>query len=227
MDRSPFPRLTVFSQPVEEPRAGAGMPVAQAAPAAQRTVTLDGAVRGGGAAAVPTFGDWREQREAHAVDSPVETPIAAVVVDEAVRIEGERATMLVTPPDEFDHAPVREDAVVEAYVVEAPVEVPAPRVAQVQRAIGERPSHAAMLDQDPTRAVALDHEGLPIVDVEALRARDVARELLRARFLAIGERRERRSAWEVAFIMLAAAIAVLLTAPPLVQVLLAMHGVEA
>lgn len=205
-------------------------------PALRQAATLQEPVRGGGA--VPAFGEWREQREAHAVDSPVETPIAAVIVDEAVRIDGERATMLVTPPDEFDAMPIREDEVVEAYAVAT--HAPEPhrdadpaederRIARVQRMVGERPSHAQLLDVDHALEPAheLDAEGLPVVDVEALRARDVARELLRARFLAIGERRERRSAWEIAFIMLAAAIAVLLTAPPLVQVLLAMHGVEA
>lgn len=85
-----------------------------------------------------------------------------------------------------------------------------------------RPVHEALLDAD-----GLDEEGLPHVDVEQLRARDVARELLRSRLLAIAERRERRSAWEIAFILLAAAVTVLLVTPPVVQILLAMHGVEA
>lgn len=217
MDRSPFPRLTVFSQPADE-----ALPqvAPQAAAPVRRMATMQEPVRGGGAAAVPAFGDWREQREVHAVDSPVEPPMAAAIVDEAVRIDGQRATMLVTPPDEFDSLPIREDAVIEAHVAES-------RAAHVQRVVGERPSHAQLLETGHAIDTHLDHEGLPVVDVDALRARDVARELLRARFIAIAERRERRSAWEVAFIMLAAAIAVLLTAPPLVQVLLAMHGVEA
>jgi len=38
---------------------------------------------------------------------------------------------------------------------------------------------------------------------------------------------ERRSAYEIAFILLAAAVAVLLAAPPLVQVLLAARGIQA
>lgn len=39
--------------------------------------------------------------------------------------------------------------------------------------------------------------------------------------------RERRSAFEIAFILLTAAVAVLLAAPPLVQILLAARGIQA
>lgn len=67
----------------------------------------------------------------------------------------------------------------------------------------------------------------PEVDYDDLRRRDIARELLRARLIAIAERRERRSAYEIVFIMLAFAVAVLLVAPPLVQVLLAARGIQA
>lgn len=61
---------------------------------------------------------------------------------------------------------------------------------------------------------------------DTMHVRDIARELLRARLVAIAERRERRSAYEIVFILLAASVAVMLAAPPLVQVLLAAHGVQ-
>lgn len=86
-------------------------------------------------------------------------------------------------------------------------------------------SHGLLADDEPTLAEA--PELLPEVDYEALRRRDIARELLRARLVAIAEQREHRSAYEIAFILLAAAVAVLLAAPPLVQVLLAARGIEA
>jgi hypothetical protein len=68
---------------------------------------------------------------------------------------------------------------------------------------------------------------LPEVDYEALRRRDIARELLRARLVGIAEQRQHRSAYELAFLMLIAAVSILLAAPPLVQVLLAAHGTQA
>lgn len=80
-----------------------------------------------------------------------------------------------------------------------------------------------LLDADESTWAEAE-DALPRVDYDALRRRDIARELLRARLVAIAERRERRSAYEIAFIMLAAAVSVLLAAPPLVQVLLAAHG---
>ncbi|MCW2923217.1 MAG: hypothetical protein JWM98_621 [Thermoleophilia bacterium] len=68
---------------------------------------------------------------------------------------------------------------------------------------------------------------MPPVDYDALRRRDIARELLRARLVAAAEQREHRSAYEIVFILLATAVAVLLAAPPLVQVLLAARGIQA
>jgi hypothetical protein len=112
---------------------------------------------------------------------------------------------------------VRADEAMHAVSHAQVVQVVAP--AHIER---PRPVHEALLETE-----GLDEEGLPYVDVEQLRARDVARELLRSRLLAIAERRERRSAWEIAFILLAAAVTVLLITPPVVQILLAMHGVEA
>lgn len=93
-----------------------------------------------------------------------------------------------------------------------------------------RASAYGLLDEDEqTWAEAHDpvlDENLPSVDYDALRRRDIARELLRARLVAIAERRERRTAYELVFLMLAASVAVLLAAPPLVQVLLAAHGTQ-
>jgi hypothetical protein len=90
--------------------------------------------------------------------------------------------------------------------------------------------HAAELPVRPsiTEELVADRiDELPDVDYDDLRRRDIARELLRARLVAIAERRERRSAYELVFIMLAFAVAVLLVAPPLVQVLLAARGIQA
>jgi hypothetical protein len=70
------------------------------------------------------------------------------------------------------------------------------------------------------------HDDLPAVDYDLLRRRDIARELLRDRLVRMAEQREHRSAYEIAFILLAAAVAVLLAAPPLVQVLLAARGIQ-
>lgn len=136
-------------------------------------------------------------------DSPVAEPIASAVVEEAVRAE--QPVVVVQRQSRPD---VQE---------------------QVRRSAARpRPIHEALLDDAQDAELdGYDEDGLPVVDFEALRARDVARELLRARLVAIAERRERRSAWEIAFILLAASVALLLSAPLLVQVFLAMHGVEA
>lgn len=121
-----------------------------------------------------------------------------------------------------------------------PAEVPATRADPVgearQRARPILPPEQFDAAEPPARRTAYElldadestwaeaEAALPPVDYDALRRRDIARELLRARLVAIAERRERRSAYEIAFIMLAAAVSVLLAAPPLVQVLLAAHG---
>lgn len=72
----------------------------------------------------------------------------------------------------------------------------------------------------------VDEEGLPKVDYELLHRREIARELLRSRLIHLAEMRGHRSAYEIAFILLAGAVAVLLVAPVLVQVLLAARGIS-
>jgi hypothetical protein len=76
-------------------------------------------------------------------------------------------------------------------------------------------------DEDHTQAHP--HVG-PELDV--LQRRDIARELLRARLRHALDVRERRSAWELAFLMLIGALCVLLAAPPVVQIVLAARGVQ-
>lgn len=130
-------------------------------------------------------------------------PAVERVIEHAVRVEQvapiaePRPVRRVSPPERFDPA--------------EPV---------VRRAAYE------LLDADAsTWAESVGTPGaMPEVDYDALRRRDIARELLRARLVSLAEQRERRSAYEIAFIMLAAAVSVLLAAPPLVQVLLAAHG---
>lgn len=137
---------------------------------------------------------------------------AATVVEQAVQPEAGRRTRLVTPPRNFDDAPAERRAVF-AYDLlrEEPADAtPVGHLTAARNPAGE-----------------LDDEGLPVVDYDALRRRDIARELLRARLVGLAEQREHRTAYEIVFIMLAAAVAILLAAPPLVQVLLAAHGLEA
>lgn len=62
--------------------------------------------------------------------------------------------------------------------------------------------------------------------VAQLGLRDVAREALRARLVAFGEAQRRRTAYETVFVLLAFSVTVLVTAPPLVDVLLALHGTK-
>lgn len=126
---------------------------------------------------------------------PAVPAVAAVAVARPEPVsEPRHRARPVTPPEEFD-----------------PTEAPARRTAY------------ELLDADES-TWAETQGAPPHVDYDALRRRDIARELLRARLVAMAERRERRSAYEVVFIMLAAAVSVLLAAPPLVQVLLAAHG---
>jgi len=156
-----------------------------------------------------------------------EPAAAATVVEQAVHAHEERRSepraRLVSPPPQFE----------EREVVERPIEAPA---------IDDRPSafaYSALEEAVPTweerrtgvlsdvlASAERDEDDLPVVDYELLRRRDIARELLRARLVAIAEQRELRSAYEIVFILLAASVSVLLAAPPLVQVLLAAHGVQ-
>lgn len=135
---------------------------------------------------------------------------AAVVVEQAVRVEqldpppaASERPRLVAPPEQFD--PSERQPVRSAY--------------QLLDDASETWAERGDDDQDP-------HDDLPHVDYDLLHRREIAKELLRARLVALAERRERRSAYEIVFIMLAAAVAVLLAAPPLVQVLLAARGIE-
>jgi hypothetical protein len=141
-----------------------------------------------------------------------EPAAAATVVEQVVQGAGERRARgraerpVVTPPETFD-----------------PTE-PVARPTAFSYAALDEPELA-----EPDLHVAVHElaDDLPLVDYDALRRRDIAKELLRARLVAIAEQREHRTAYEIVFILLAAAVAILLAAPPLVQVLLAAHGVQA
>lgn len=132
---------------------------------------------------------------------------AAAVVEQSVSPGGtsRRPARLVSPPGQF--APTERSEM--------------PSTFSYDQLAGQE------LAWDGTSDLPLDDDGLPAVDYDALPRRDIVREVLRARLVAIAEQRELRSAYEVAFIMLAVAIAILLAAPPLVQVLLAAHGIQA
>lgn len=139
---------------------------------------------------------------------------AATVVERAVHAEPARPTRLVSPPERFDAVEPLEPPSAYSYA----------SLPESEGSWAEQRGHAiAAVLADPER----DDEGLPLVDYEQLRRRDIAKELLRARLVAIAEQREHRSAYEIVFILLAASVAILLAAPPLVQVLLAAHGVQA
>jgi hypothetical protein len=62
--------------------------------------------------------------------------------------------------------------------------------------------------------------------IASLTLRDTAREALRARLIGAGRVHERRSAHELVFLMLAFAVMVLVTAPPLVRLAYALHGTQ-
>ena len=142
-----------------------------------------------------------------------ESVVEQVMVERAVHVErldppapDRERPRLVAPPEQFD-ATER-----------------APRRSAYELIVDELNGQDHELHELDTHAGDWDADDLPSVDYDLLRRRDIARELLRARLVAMAERRERRSAYEIVFIMLAAAVAVLLAAPPLVQVLLAAHG---
>lgn len=105
-----------------------------------------------------------------------------------------------------------------------PVERPSPYAGIQEVAAPTAAAEAAVIVAAPHRAT--DEHGV-LVDYSELPRRDIARELLRARLVSIAEQREHRSAYEIVFVLLAAAVAVLLAAPPLVQVLLAARGIQA
>jgi hypothetical protein len=60
--------------------------------------------------------------------------------------------------------------------------------------------------------------------IRELSLRDLAREAVRSRMINFGEQRAARSAYEIVFLLLAFSVTVLLTAPLLVEILLAAHG---
>lgn len=122
---------------------------------------------------------------------------AATVVEQALHLEP-MPRRLVSPPERFD--PTEPVPAASAYAVDTN-------------------------DDRPAAGPAI-HRDLPEVDYDLLRRRDIAKELLRDRLVSMAEQRYHRSAYEIAFILLAAAVAVLLAAPPLVQVLLAARGIQ-
>ena len=148
-----------------------------------------------------------------------EPAAAATVVEQVVHAEAiarpeiRPETRLVTPPERFDAGEPVERPSAFSYAA-----LPEGEATWAER----RTAAITEVLLDPER----DDEGLPVVDYHALHRRDIAKQLLRARLVAIAEQREHRTAYEIAFIMLAAAVAILLAAPPLVQVLLAAHGVQ-
>lgn len=126
----------------------------------------------------------------------------ATVVEQALHLEP-MPTRLVSPPERFD--PTEPVTASSAYAVDA-----------LEGGDDRREGRAPSI-----------HAELPAVDYDLLRRRDIAKELLRDRLVAMAEQRHQRSAYEIVFILLAAAVAVLLAAPPLVQVLLAARGIQA
>ncbi len=183
-------------------------------------------ITGGGPAAAPRVGsvtidDVRLEATTDVAPAPelVTTPFddgggsyapaaAAIVVEQTLHPEQSAPTRLVSPPERFD---------------------PTERVARPSAfSVDLSSDDADMADADwrAERSVAI-HEDLPEVDYDLLRRRDIAKELLRDRLVRMAEQRHQRSAYEIAFILLAFAVAVLLAAPPLVQVLLAARGIQA
>lgn len=153
---------------------------------------------------------------------------AANVVERAVAPELARGPRLQRPSADA-HRPAATVPMHPAAAVQA-----APRTGHVEhaqvtehvRSVEVRESFESSDRRVDHAQLLLDDEGLPDVDYDLLGRRDIARELLRARLVALAEQRERRSAYEIAFILLAAAVAVLLAAPPLEHVLLAARGIE-
>jgi hypothetical protein len=80
----------------------------------------------------------------------------------------------------------------------------------------------------PATVLAADDAALTEAEIDELIAelgmRDLAREALRARMIALATSTRQRTAYELVFIMLAFSVMVLLSAPPVVQIALALHG---
>jgi hypothetical protein len=161
-----------------------------------------------------------------------ETPSSAATVSNLVPVWDDASDGGSFAPRADARAVVQQAVLVEQVV---PPQAPTPRPRLVappeefdEATLPARRSAYELLDGDSESWAEQEGLGtedeLPQVDYDLLHRREIAKELLRARLVAIAERRERRSAYEIAFILLAAAVAVLLAAPPLVQVLLAAHG---
>jgi hypothetical protein len=158
-----------------------------------------------------------------------EPAAAATVVEQVVHAHEERRSEprahLVSPPEQFEAPrPALDRPIIAPELDDRPsafsyVGLEEPEPTWAERRVGVMSEVLASAERD--------EDDLPVVDYDVLQRRDIAKELLRARLVAIAEQRELRSAYEIVFILLAAAVAVLLAAPPLVQVLLAANGVQA
>ncbi|MCW2960176.1 MAG: hypothetical protein JWM90_563 [Thermoleophilia bacterium] len=152
-------------------------------------------------------------------EGPVSEPLGTSVVEQAV------AAHVVEQAQVVEHArqPERSPAVHARRITPPPTY----DVGDVTDPVPVRSSFAYdVLSKDPEPIVE-PLMALTVDDVDVLSTQTLAREALRGRILAFAQQRERRSAYEIAFILLAGAVAVLLAAPPLVRVLLAARGIEA
>lgn len=78
------------------------------------------------------------------------------------------------------------------------------------------------VSEDTREKLESDHH-----DLNSIGIKELAKEAVKARLFSVASAQERRSAWEVAFLILTMSIALLLTAPMMIKILLAMHGIEA
>jgi len=157
--------------------------------------------------------------EVHSPDSPVSGAFAATVVEQAVHADlGTARPRYVSPPDSFDKLPARS-----RYAYDLLAEERAPAAAPAPEPVIAHEFHAPRTERDHSGNVEDDFDA---ATYDLLRRRDIAKEVLRSRLVALAEQREHRSAYELVFLMLAFAVMVLLAAPPLVQVLLAARGIQ-
>jgi hypothetical protein len=123
----------------------------------------------------------------------------------------------------------RTSAPAESAAAPAPRRFAAPEQVDPADRVERRRAYEVLVDDDATwaeRSADGVADDLPAVDYDLLHRREIAKQLLRVRLVRLAEQREHRSAYEIVFILLAFAVAVLLAAPPLVQVLLAAHGTQ-
>ena len=156
-------------------------------------------------------------------------PEQAPVVEEVVAPEQRLA------PDAAEHVvieTVHPDGVVLTPASTVPAAAPAPVAPS---------AYAAVAIEAPLPAPALPAPALPslapVADLAAedadlhevlrhLSLRETAREALRHRLIAFGAQTRQRTAYEIVFLMLAFSVMVLISAPPLIKLALAMHGVS-